>query len=212
MSIIISIVSQKGGVGKSTVTRALAREYASAGWQVKIADMDISQATSTNWNRRRQHFQMEPVLSVETYGDPSRALKAEGFDLIIFDGAPNSDRQTLTIAKASDLIIIPTGPALDDLEPSIKLGHELKGKGIDKKRVLFVLNGTSGSEAETEEAINYINEAMYRLAKGAIPERITIRRAQDEGKAATETSFPSVNRKVAEVIQDIVNTLDKLTN
>lgn len=212
MSIIISVVSQKGGVGKSTLTRALGREYASAGWQVKIADMDISQATVTNWNRRRQHFQIEPALSVEPYGDPSRALKAEGFDLIIFDGAPNSDRQTLSMAKASHLIIIPTGPALDDLEPSIKLAHELKGKGIDKKSILFVLNGISGSEAETEEAINYISESMYSLAKGAIPERIAIRRAQDEGKAATETSFASVNEKVAEVIQDIINTLDKLTD
>jgi cellulose biosynthesis protein BcsQ len=46
MAIIIGVVSQKGGVGKSTITRLVARELAAQDWQVKIADLDISQATS----------------------------------------------------------------------------------------------------------------------------------------------------------------------
>jgi cellulose biosynthesis protein BcsQ len=33
-------------VGKSTLARLIAREYAAAGWDVEIADLDISQATS----------------------------------------------------------------------------------------------------------------------------------------------------------------------
>jgi len=38
---IIAIASQKGGVGKSTLARLIAREYAQAKWNVKIADLDI---------------------------------------------------------------------------------------------------------------------------------------------------------------------------
>jgi AAA domain len=38
MSTIIAFVSQKGGVGKSTLARALAREAAVAGLKTKIAD------------------------------------------------------------------------------------------------------------------------------------------------------------------------------
>ena len=53
MSLIIACVSQKGGTGKSTPARLLAREYANAGWMVKIADLDISQGTSFNWQSRR---------------------------------------------------------------------------------------------------------------------------------------------------------------
>ncbi|MBA3922086.1 MAG: ParA family protein, partial [Nostocaceae cyanobacterium] len=53
MTLQIGVVSQKGGVGKSTIARLLAREYAAAGWDVKIADLDIAQATSTNWKQRR---------------------------------------------------------------------------------------------------------------------------------------------------------------
>jgi len=41
MALVIAVVSQKGGVGKSTCARLIAREYAQAGWNVKIADLDL---------------------------------------------------------------------------------------------------------------------------------------------------------------------------
>lgn len=47
---IIGIISQKRGVGKSTLARLLAREYSANKWMVKIADMDSRQGTSTRWN------------------------------------------------------------------------------------------------------------------------------------------------------------------
>jgi ABC-type transport system involved in cytochrome bd biosynthesis fused ATPase/permease subunit len=49
MALIIGVVSQKGGVGKSTIARLIARELAAQDWEVKIADLDISQATSYHW-------------------------------------------------------------------------------------------------------------------------------------------------------------------
>jgi Mrp family chromosome partitioning ATPase len=41
----IGLISQKGGVGKSTLSRALAREAASNGLKVKLADLDTQQGT-----------------------------------------------------------------------------------------------------------------------------------------------------------------------
>ena len=43
MTLFLGIVSQKGGVGKSTLARLVAKEYATAGWRVKIADLDIAE-------------------------------------------------------------------------------------------------------------------------------------------------------------------------
>ena len=51
--IIISFISQKGGVGKSTLTRALAREAAAGEMSVKVADLDTDQATVVDWHRLR---------------------------------------------------------------------------------------------------------------------------------------------------------------
>jgi chromosome partitioning protein len=64
MAVILGIVSQKGGVGKSTVARLLAREHAQAGWNAKIADLDIAQGTSFNWQARRLHHDVKPAVAV----------------------------------------------------------------------------------------------------------------------------------------------------
>ena len=42
MALIIGVVSQKGGMGKSTIARLIARELAAQDWEVKIGDLDIS--------------------------------------------------------------------------------------------------------------------------------------------------------------------------
>src|SRR5881398_3238550 len=60
MAMIVSFVSQKGGVYKSTLARLLAREFAAQDWTVKIADLDISQGTCFQWRAQRLERQIEP--------------------------------------------------------------------------------------------------------------------------------------------------------
>ena len=75
MAQIIGIVSQKGGVGKSTLSRLLAIEYARNGFSVKIADMDLSQGTVTEWNRTRMTRELEPTVRVEQFNSIAEAIK-----------------------------------------------------------------------------------------------------------------------------------------
>ena len=87
MAVIISCVAQKGGVGKSTLSRLIAREYAVNNWQVKIADMDLQQGTSYRWHQRRLMSGIEPALSVEQFRDVKSALNASlTVDLLVVDG------------------------------------------------------------------------------------------------------------------------------
>jgi chromosome partitioning protein len=67
MTTIIAFVSQKGGVGKSTLARALAREAAHGGLTVKIADLDTQQGTSVDWHRTRLHTGQQPAVAVEAF-------------------------------------------------------------------------------------------------------------------------------------------------
>ena len=62
---IISLISQKGGVGKSAIARLLAVEYIRAGWSVKIADLDTMQGTVTKWRVRRDQAKLTPEIPVE---------------------------------------------------------------------------------------------------------------------------------------------------
>ncbi|HEY3738791.1 MAG TPA: hypothetical protein VGL53_03055 [Bryobacteraceae bacterium] len=56
----------------------IAREYANAGWTAKIADLDISQGTSFNWQGRRLQSSMGRVIAVERFGTVDLAIKNSG--------------------------------------------------------------------------------------------------------------------------------------
>ena len=209
----IGFISQKGGVGKSILCRSVAREYVANGWNVKIADMDTSQSTSFNWNSRRLKNNVEPTLRVEQFRRVEDAIKiADGYDLMLFDGAPHATRETLEIARISDLLILPSGISLDDLEPTVKLAHELKKEGIERNKIAFALCRVGNSETEISEAKDYITNAGYFLLTGTIAEKTGYRRAIDLGKTLTETTHATLNKQADILIQSIINRLNDLTN
>lgn len=211
MSLVIGVVSQKGGVGKSTVSRLIACNYAASEWQVKIADMDLAQGTCTSWNRRRLQNGTDPKVAVEQFVNVPDALKmASQYDLIVFDGAPHSTRMTLDIAQASDMVILPTGVSIDDLEPTIKLAHELKKNKVPLSKIALAFTRVGNSDLEVAEATEYVNASGYHLLDGVIHEKTAIRRASDEGKCATETPYKSISEKVDILVQSIVNRVNAL--
>lgn len=211
MALIIGVVSQKGGVGKSTICRLIAREYAANELDVLIADMDVSQSTSFIWNGRRLENDIQPNIGVQQFRKVEAALKLEDkYDAIVFDGAPHATRQTLEISQYANVVVIPTGTSLDDLIPTVQLAHELKKNGVATQKIVIVFSRVGNSQVELDEATEYIQMAGYRLLEGAIPERTAYRRASDAGKAATETTHHSTNERADELVQSIINHIEKL--
>ncbi|MBL7817884.1 MAG: ParA family protein [Saprospiraceae bacterium] len=210
MALVIGIISQKGGVGKSTLSRLLAVEYARNEYNVKIADMDLSQGTVSEWNRVRMSRDFTPLISVEQFNSVSEAMKqGKNYDLIVFDGAPHATRMTLDIAQRSDFIIMPTGVTLDDLRPTIRLAHELVSKGISAQKIGIILSRVGASQNEINGAKRYITEGGY-FVLGVIPEKTSIGQSHDIGKAANETAFKTINDNVDELIQAIVNRISEI--
>lgn len=208
MALKIGIISQKGGVGKSTISRLLAVEYSRNQWEVKIADMDLSQGTVTEWNRIRMENNVEPRIAVEQFMTVKDALKQDAnYDLLVFDGEPHSTKKTLEIAQVSDFLVMPTGVTVDDLLPTIKLAHELKKNGIDRKKIGIALSRVGDSHAELSGAKEYIEEAGYHYL-GMLQEKTSIGQAHDSGKAANETAFKSVNQATDQFIQAIVDRME----
>ncbi|WP_340700532.1 ParA family protein [Vibrio harveyi] len=58
---IISFLSQKGGVTKSTLARAVAVAFAQNDWSVHLADMDWQQQTCGKWTARRDEKKIRAV-------------------------------------------------------------------------------------------------------------------------------------------------------
>lgn len=208
MGCIVGFVSQKGGVGKSTLARLLAREAAAGGLSVKIADVDIQQGTAYHWAKRRAENGFEPEIRIETFTSVKTALKeTDQFDVYIFDGAPHASRDTLTIAKAADLIVIPTSQGRDDLDPSVLLGYDLLDEGIPKDRIVYALVKVTDSEGEIASARQYLEKAHFTVLEGEIPVRTAYSQAHDVGRAVTEAPFPSLVKKADKLAQSLVDAV-----
>ncbi|KAA0015474.1 ParA family protein [Salinicola corii] len=212
MGHIIAALSQKGGPGKSTIARAIATTYAKAGWDVKIADLDVKQSSTVDWHRRRLESQINPVIAVESFGTARRALKAaELHDLLVVDGAPHASEATVEVAKAADLVVIPTSLSLDDLNPAVLLARSLSEKhGIPVDRIAIALSKCGDSAVEIAEARDYLGQTPFHVLGGQIPEKTSFRRAQDAGLSIVECPHPSTRAKADEVVQAIIDRFEKI--
>jgi len=205
MAWIIAFISQKGGVSKSTLSRALAREATEGGLRTKIADLDIEQDTSVQWHRRRLQADIQPRVSVEAFSTAAHALSvSENYDLLILDGPARASKGTLEISKVANLVVQPTGASLDDLIPAIKVFHGLVKAGIRKEKLVFAL-GRIGTDSEEADARAYILEAGYEVLEGCLVERPAYRQAQNKGYAVTETRYKGLNERADQLIQSLIN-------
>lgn len=213
MPLIIACLSQKGGVGKSTLARLIARTYAVGGWSVKIADFNTTQLSSYNWAQIRNGEGNKPKIDSEPATSPS-LLKREKYDLVVADGRPDSDQSSLEIARIADLIVIPTGLPLDDLMPQLRFANELVEKGIDPQKILWVLNKITDSITAVAEARDYIRQDQdYRIAAQELMHKISYQKAQNHGLALSEVGrkVGSLEEKADLLAAEIVELVTKLT-
>ena len=211
MAYIVGMVSQKGGVGKSTLARMMAREFTVGGLCTKIADLDTQQQTCTNWAGRRAEHGISPEIQVQSFASVKTVIgEASRFDALILDGRPNASEQTVEIARVTDLIVIPTGQTVDDLHPGVVLAHNLHKKGISRERIAFAMFRTTGSKPENEAARQYLADAGYFVFEGEVPASTAYGMASDRGRAITETSFRTLNDRAAGLAQSVIDRIAEL--
>jgi chromosome partitioning protein len=211
LAILIGVVSQKGGVGKSMVSRLIATEYARIGLRSFIADMDISQTTCYEWNAIRISNNIQPFLRVERIFMVNEALREQNdYDVIVFDGAPHATIATKQIAELCDLVILPVGGSIEDLNPQIRLAHELVLNNIDKSKLAFVLSKIGNSPSELQEVLAYLYQTEYKVVRGWIPEKTAFRQIIREGRTLTETKYKQLNDKALEVFDSVKSLITKI--
>ncbi|APU00457.1 chromosome (plasmid) partitioning protein [Aeromonas phage 3] len=195
MSKVIVCLSQKGGVGKSTVARLAAVAYAHAGWDTVLMDADTQQETSNEWfNRRIDHPKADTKHLYVTRAkgvNPLKNLFAKADpEMVVIDGAPHATDASVMYAKQADLILIPTGTSIDDLQPAVKLAVSLVSvHGVDRERIRFVLNHCSRNKRETSQAIEAILGAGLKVMGAMLNESPCYRSAMDAGLAANEVPY-----------------------
>ena len=180
----ISFISQKGGVGKTTLAIHLAVAFAADGLNVAILDLD-PQASAAEWKDFREE-EMPGVIAIPSSWLPKvlKELEGRGADVVILDTAPHSEGTALDAARAADLILVPCQPSIMDLRAMRKTTDLLKHI---KKPTYAVLNGVSvqGSAAlGTEKAI--AAEFKIEICPIRMGDRVAYSRCLISGHSAQE--------------------------
>jgi len=186
MTVVVAFVSRKGGVGKSTLARALATLAIRRGLNTALADLDQEQQTSIRWHRLRESEGVDPPLTVQAYGNVDSAIASEpDADLLVIDTPSHALALTKEVASVAHLIVQPAGSSLDELQPAVELFYELKASGVPKSR-LFIALSRMLDPAEEEAARAYLEVTDFNLLPGAVVERPRYREAHNRGLALTE--------------------------
>lgn len=182
---VIAIISQKGGVGKTTLTLnlAAAAELTAKG-RVAIADID-PQASSFLWYQARKHKNPTPyVVSTLSAGLPDfiERMREAGADYVFIDSAPNEPTEAERTAALADLVIVPCEASYIDILSITRTAKIVADAG---KPTFAILNQCPTYGSEPEEA----EEALGRLGFTSFLPRIANRAAFRRAYKATETIF-----------------------
>jgi chromosome partitioning protein len=114
--IVLAVLAQKGGVGKSMLARSLAVQGLMDGLKTAVLDAD-PQGTVVAWGLRRKLSAPAVVaLGAQTIAGAVRELASRGADLVVIDTPPHAQPIINAAAKVADAAILITGPYPEDLE------------------------------------------------------------------------------------------------
>ena len=185
---IIGVLNQKGGVGKTTLSINIAAELAHNGARVLLIDAD-PQGSALDWSAAREGNSLFSVI-----GLPRASIHKEieqvglGYDHIIIDGPPRVTDLARSAIMASDIILIPVQPSPYDIwaaDEVVKLIQEATVYKNNLKSV-FVVNRKIAKTAIGRDVGAALKTYMLPVLNSTVTQRVIYAEAAAMGKAVFE--------------------------
>jgi len=180
---VISVVSSKGGVGKTTLASALAVRAARESKRVAMVDLDPQASLADWWKRRGGTSNPTIFTGADTATDAVEALALDGWDWVFIDSPPAFVATIQDAIESCDIAIIPLKPSALDLiasEMAVLIAREAETKH------LCVINDVEPRWTTTAKAKSYIEKAGVPVAQQMISHRAAYLGAMTTGKSGPE--------------------------
>lgn len=185
---IVGILNQKGGVGKTTLSVNLAASLARNGARVLLIDAD-PQGSALDWAAVRQK---EPLFSV--IGLPRPTIHKEvgqvgkGYDHIVIDGPPRVTDLARSAIMASDVVLIPTQPSPYDIWAADEVVKLIEEARVYKEnlKASFVISRKIANTAIGRDVAEALKVYPLPVFSATITQRVVFAEAAAQGLAVHE--------------------------
>jgi chromosome partitioning protein len=203
---IVAVLGEKGGTGKTTFATNLSGMRATAGRDVLIVDAD-RQGSASYWAEAREKQDLPPVASVQKFGGGlMRAVSdmARRYSDLVIDVAAGDSREIEGALRTADQVIIPVQPAgLDVWTLGIIDERVGEAKAANPTLEAFVvINRASPNprDRDVDEAREAICECEnFVVSDVVVRERVTIKRAAPKGLTVVE--YRPLDQKAVEELE-----------
>ena len=187
---IIGVLSQKGGVGKTTLTLNLAAHFAGSGARVLVVDAD-PQGSALAWSSARERPPLFPVIGM---AKPTlhRDLPdvASDYDMVLIDGAPRVNDLGRAAILASDLVLIPVQPSPFDVwaaDDTVRLVQEAQ-QFRENLRAAFAVNRKIVNTAIGRDVARAFDDAPFPVLPAAVSQRVVFAECAGQGLTVEEVA------------------------
>lgn len=187
MTQVWAVIAQKGGSGKTTLSLHIAIALAQHDCAVELLDVD-PQSSAYRWAVQRKDLppRATPIVAAQIF-DQLERIRHRSTDIVVVDTSPRADRDSLIVASAADLIIVPVRPSALDM-PAVQDTLDLLDKAGCLHKAVLILNAVAASTNEGDLASAYLKKSGVELCPFWIGERADFRHSLLSGQGVTEAS------------------------
>lgn len=209
MVMIITLLQEKGGAGKTTTTMNLAGRLKELGKKVKVVDVNDEQRSATKWANRGGYFNSMVINISDKHfkKEIEKISSGEKLDFIIIDTPPELMTAAMKAALLSHLLIIPCSPSSLDLEAAEDTVEIAETTG----KPFWLLASDVAPTTSVGKKLPEILGRLGKVFKTVIHNRVSIVEAAMEGtwvgayapESKAHNEYKQLTKEVLEALKEI---------